>query len=162
MNSNYKAHVNTNFEFTVSKEEAASLDMVVGKEKAQVIYDHESIDVDLLKSDFNNRTYQFKIKGTVYEVRIDNELDLLIAEMGLATGEDAVSNEIYAPMPGLLIDVSVTEGQEVKEGEVLCVLEAMKMENALLSPKNGVIKTVHIATGQTVEKGALLIDFEEV
>jgi len=161
MNSTYKAHVNTTFELTVSEEEATSLDIIVEKDKAQVIYNNESIEVDLLKNNFNTRTYHFKMKGTLYEVKIENELDLLISEMGLATGEDAVSNEMYAPMPGLLIEVSVTAGQEVKEGDVLCVLEAMKMENALLSPKDGIIKSVHIKNGQTVEKGALLIDFEE-
>ncbi len=63
-------------------------------------------------------------------------------------------------MPGLIIEVNVVEGQEVKEGDYLCVLEAMKMENSLLSPRDGIIKSVTIAIGQTVDKGDLLIEFE--
>lgn len=161
MNSTYKTQVNSSFEFRFSREEIESLDILIGKDKAQLVHNHASIEVDLLERDFNKRIYIIKIKGTLYEVKIENELDMLISKMGLALGEDAVGNEIHAPMPGLIIDIPVSEGQEVKEGDVVCVLEAMKMENALLSPKDGVIKSVYVKKSQTVEKGVLLIDFEQ-
>lgn len=161
MNSTYKAIVNNNFEFTISQDEIAALDILVSKEKAQLIYHQKSVEVTIVNHNFNERTYTLKIEGTSYEVKIENELDMLISKMGLATREDMVSSEIHAPMPGLILEIAVSEGKEVKEGDVLCVLEAMKMENALLSPRDGVIKTVHIEKSQTVEKGALLIDFEQ-
>jgi biotin carboxyl carrier protein len=63
-------------------------------------------------------------------------------------------------MPGLILEVSVSEGDEVREGDSLCVLEAMKMENALLSPRDGKIKAVNVSKGGTVDKGDLLIEFE--
>ena len=82
--------------------------------------------------------------------------------MGLSLGADAVENEVHAPMPGLILEVNVSEGQEVKEGDALCVLEAMKMENALMAPRDGVIKSVQIAKGDAVEKGMLLIELEAI
>jgi biotin carboxyl carrier protein len=59
-------------------------------------------------------------------------------------------------MPGLLKVINVTIGQIVKKGEVIFVLEAMKMENALKSPINGIIKEIHVNEGSAIEKGFVL------
>ena len=69
-------------------------------------------------------------------------------------------NDIKAPMPGLILEVNVKEGDEVKEGDYLLVLEAMKMENALTAPRDAVIKSISVEKGQTVEKNQLLIEME--
>jgi biotin carboxyl carrier protein len=69
-------------------------------------------------------------------------------------------NEIKAPMPGLILEINVAEGAEVKENDALLILEAMKMENVLNSPRDGVIKSISVAQGETVDKNALLIEFE--
>ena len=62
-----------------------------------------------------------------------------------------------APMPGLVVRVEVTQGQVVKVGEGLVVVEAMKMENELRATRPGVVQTIHVAAGQTVAKGASLV-----
>ena len=64
---------------------------------------------------------------------------------------------ITAPMPGNILKVNVTAGQAVKEGQVLVVLEAMKMENEILAPKNGTITQVVVSKGSTVDTGAPLV-----
>ena len=64
---------------------------------------------------------------------------------------------IVAPMPGNILKVNVSVGQAVKEGEVLCVLEAMKMENEILAPKNGTVTQVLVSKGSTVDTGAPLV-----
>ena len=64
---------------------------------------------------------------------------------------------VVAPMPGTILKVNVSEGQAVKEGDVLCVLEAMKMENEILAPKSGTIKQVLTAKGSSVDTGAPLV-----
>ena len=69
-------------------------------------------------------------------------------------------NSIKAPMPGLILDIHVKQGQEVKEDEGLLILEAMKMENVITSPRDGVIKSVNIVKGEAIDKGHLLIEFE--
>ena len=64
---------------------------------------------------------------------------------------------VNAPMPGNILKVNVTQGQAVKEGDVLCVLEAMKMENEILAPKNGSVTQVLVSKGSTVDTGAPLV-----
>jgi biotin carboxyl carrier protein len=72
---------------------------------------------------------------------------------------DEVKNGVWAPMPGKIARVLVKAGQEVKEGDPVVVLEAMKMENELRSSSAGTVKTVLVAEGDQAEAGQLLIAF---
>ena len=63
-------------------------------------------------------------------------------------------------MPGLIVSVSVAEGDEVKAGEELAVLEAMKMENALRADRNGVVAKVHFEAGESVEVDEIIMELE--
>ena len=70
----------------------------------------------------------------------------------------AVAGEaVIAPMPGNILKVNVTAGQAVKEGDVLVVLEAMKMENEIMAPKSGTVAQVLVQKGSSVDTGATLI-----
>ena len=64
---------------------------------------------------------------------------------------------VSAPMPGNILKVNVAQGQAVKEGDVLCVLEAMKMENEIMAPKAGTVTQVLVSKGSTVDTGAPLV-----
>jgi biotin carboxyl carrier protein len=68
-------------------------------------------------------------------------------------------NSIKAPMPGLIIDLKVKDGDAVKTGDALLILEAMKMENIIKSPGEGIVKTVKVKKGDSVEKNQVLIEF---
>lgn len=162
MSATYKAVVNESFEFSLQSSDIETLDSVSeGKNKINLLQNSKSVTAQVLSTDLLSRTYTIKVNGNRYTVKIENELDALIADMGLSLGANAVENEIHAPMPGLILEVSVKEGDEVSEGDSLCVLEAMKMENALGAPRDGVVKAVHIAKGETVDKNALLIELED-
>ena len=67
--------------------------------------------------------------------------------------------DVKAPMPGLILDIKVRPGQEVKKGDPILILEAMKMENILKSPGDGVVKEIKVQTRQNVEKNQVLILF---
>ena len=70
----------------------------------------------------------------------------------------AASGEaVVAPMPGVILSVAVSAGQSVKKGDVLCTLEAMKMENEIYAPRDGVVSAVTVAKGESVESGKTLV-----
>jgi len=72
-----------------------------------------------------------------------------------------VSGEtISAPMPGTILDIKVTEGQSIKAGDILVILEAMKMENEIVSPKDGIINGIHIDKLSAVSTGDRLVTIE--
>ena len=70
---------------------------------------------------------------------------------------DGEGDPVLAPMPGTILSVAVTAGQTVKKGDVLCVLEAMKMENEIFSPRDAVVSAVTCSKGETVDAGKSLV-----
>ncbi len=161
MEQKFKVVVNGEMEFFFTKEEIENLDIQKNATAGfHVLKDHRSFKTELQKSDFLKRNYSLKINSHTYDVKIFNELDLLIEDMGLSLASASVVNDIKAPMPGLILDVQVKEGDEVKEGDYLLVLEAMKMENTLTAPRDGVVKSVTVKKGETVDKNQLLIEME--
>ena len=74
-----------------------------------------------------------------------------------AAAAPAGAEAIKAPMPGNILDVKVSQGQSVKKGDVLLVLEAMKMENEIMAPRDGVVASVNVSKGATVGTGDMLL-----
>ncbi len=66
---------------------------------------------------------------------------------------------VRCPMPGLVVSIAVTEGQEVKAGETLAVVEAMKMENVLRAERDGVVKKIHARNGDSLAVDAIILEF---
>ena len=69
-------------------------------------------------------------------------------------------NIVTAAIPGTIIEVMVKEGQQVKRGDALCVLDSMKMNNTICASNDGVVKRVHIGVGQSIGKDAPIVEFE--
>ncbi|NJW51512.1 biotin/lipoyl-containing protein [Salinimicrobium oceani] len=161
MKEKYKVLVDGEMEFEFTEEQIDNLDLEnTAGGSAHVLKNHLSFKTQLVLSDFLNKSYTVKVNSRDFEIKISNELDLLIEEMGLSLAAAQVINDIKAPMPGLILDVLVKEGDEVKAGDYLLVLEAMKMENTLTAPRDGIVKSVSVQKSQTVDKNQLLIEME--
>jgi len=157
----YKVKVNEAVEFDITQEEVITLDAItISPNQLHVLHNYKSYVVDILETHFHSKTYTVAIDNKTYRVVINNELDTLIKDMGFAMGSKKQVNSIKAPMPGLVLDIPVTIGQQVKEGETLLILEAMKMENSIIAPITGIIKSIKANKGDSVEKNQLLIEFD--
>ncbi|WP_271392781.1 biotin/lipoyl-containing protein [Aequorivita sinensis] len=162
MKESYSVSVDENYEFQLVKKNTENIDQTeLSGQKIHLLHNNKSFEIELLENDFINRNYSVKVNGNIYRVNVGTPLDALIKEMGLSLGNDSFEDEIHAPMPGIILEVNVAEGDKVKKGDSLCVLEAMKMENTLTASRDGIVKTVNVAKGDTVDKGKLLIELEK-
>jgi biotin carboxyl carrier protein len=124
-----------------------------------IINNQKSYHAEVVKYDTATKTCTVKVNNTLIPVQLKNRFDQLLDRMGMAqTGVGKVNN-IKAPMPGLIIALKIKEGDSVKTGEPLLILEAMKMENILKSPGDGVVKKIKVKKGDSVEKNQILIEF---
>ena len=161
MSQSYKVNVNNTFDIDITSQQISNLDAIkVSHSKFHVLQDNKSYKCQIIESDFNSKSYKVKVNNNTYNINIFNELDSLIKEMGFEVGASKKVNDIKAPMPGLILDINVSVGQEVKEDDALLILEAMKMENVITSPRDGIIKSISVNKGEAVEKNQLLIEFE--
>lgn len=124
-----------------------------------VIYQNKSYNIELVERNEDGKVVVIKVNGTLYQVGIEDQYDELLKKLGMDTSSANKVLEIKAPMPGLVLNVMVTEGQEVNKGDSLLVLEAMKMENIIKSPTGGIVKKILIRKGDKVEKNEILLQF---
>ena len=127
--------------------------------------------------------YKITLKGRTYEVEVEAGKAMLLDEYEAiapsapaapvavapvaapaaapaapaAAAVTAAGEAVNAPMPGTILKVNVSQGQAVKEGDVLCVLEAMKMENEIMAPKAGTVTQVVVSKGASVNTGDALV-----
>ena len=116
------------------------------------------------------KTYTITVNGTVYEVTVEEGSTTGAAPVAAApkaapkaapaapkaaTGAQG-SVKINAPMPGKILAIKADAGKAVKKGDVIVVLEAMKMENEIVAPQDGVVASVNVAVGASVEPGEVL------
>ena len=160
MSSNYLVKSNE-FEVPVTAEILQQADLLkLGENAFHLIYKNRSINARLLDADHSGKKLLLELEGESYQIEIKDPLDQMLDKMGFINVSNKHVKDIKAPMPGLVVEVSVQEGQSLKEGERLLILSAMKMENSILLHADAIIKKVHVTAGQPVEKGQLLVELE--
>jgi biotin carboxyl carrier protein len=105
----------------------------------------------------SNGEIQILLRGRLYTAHVEDERASRLSQAGggLHTGSGEVT--IKSPMPGLIVAIAVTEGQVVKKGQTVVVLESMKMENELKAPRDGAIASIKVSPRQSVEQGQALV-----
>lgn len=123
------------------------------------IYQNRSYTAEIISENPEEKSVTVKVNGKLCYIKTEDQFDLLLKKMGMADAAGKTTLILKAPMPGLVLSINVAVGQEIKKGDSLLVLEAMKMENMLKSTTEGVIKKISVAKGDKVEKSQVLIEF---
>ena len=119
-----------------------------------MLLDHLSFEAVVEERD---EIYHVLMDGDLYEVEVTDERSRRLASAFMAFGDTGGEVSIRAPMPGLIVRITVGEGQTVSKGETLMILESMKMENELKSPRDGTIHRLLVSVGENVEQNKILV-----
>ena len=131
----------------------------ISDRKIHLIYENKSIEAELISFDKESKTIQIRLGDKTSTLLVKDRFDILLEQLGMNNNNSGVVKDIKAPMPGLILDLKVKAGDVVKKGDVVLILEAMKMENIIKSPGDGVVKAVKVVLKQSVEKNQVLIQF---
>ncbi|MFN4285000.1 MAG: acetyl-CoA carboxylase biotin carboxyl carrier protein subunit [Lacibacter sp.] len=159
-NLRYKVKANS-FEFAIDAATAAAADVIqVRPNEFHLIHQNRSVTAKILQADASGKHLQVEVAGQTFTVTVYDALDQQLEQMGFSTASTKRIKEIKAPMPGLVLSIAVQEGQAVKEGDRILILEAMKMENSILIHADATIKRIAVRPGQAVDKGQVLVELE--
>jgi biotin carboxyl carrier protein len=157
-NTSYKVEKEAN-NLTVNGEKISLDTFEVTSSSFHILKNNVSYNVDVIRVNKEEKTALIRVNGNKYEVKVTDKFDELLKNLGMDSLAAKKVNNIKAPMPGLVLNIIAKEGDTVKKGDPLLVLEAMKMENILKSPTDGVVKRIAVTKGIAVEKNQLLIEF---
>ena len=127
--------------------------------KVHFLHENKSLEAELISFEPESKTLQIRFGNQVSTVILKDRHDQLLEKLGMNLLASTTLKEIKAPMPGLILDLKVKPGDEVKKGDIVLILEAMKMENIIKSPGDGLVKSVKVKLKDSVEKNQILIQF---
>ncbi len=143
--------------FEMNTNDVDALDLVYQNNAYHLLSSRlQSYKVEVLKTE--GKTITLSVNNNLHIVSIEDSVDLLVDQMGLNKVTEVILKDIKAPMPGLILEINVTAGQEIKAGDPILILEAMKMENVIKATGDGVVKEILLEKGATVEKNQVIIE----
>lgn len=126
---------------------------VSGQPVYSLIIDGKSYEGYVYQEDTD---WQVLLRGRLYQASVEDEREKRLRAAGGGVSESGEFH-LKAPMPGMIIAIPVSEGETVKKGQVVLILESMKMQNELKSPKDGIIHRIRVKSGETVEQKQALM-----
>lgn len=121
------------------------------------LVNNKSFDVEITR---NSESYWVNLNGRKYECFLEDEKLSRIKDIAGFKKEILHEKELKTPMPGLVLAIEVKEGDLVKTGQGVAIVEAMKMENELKAKFDGKVKKIRVKPGQAVDKDEVLVVFE--
>jgi len=119
---------------------------------------------------FEDNIAEVDVNGSIYQVELQEEVKTtktpkLVRPNPVQTKETKPKpvtglSKVEAPLPGTIVKINIKEGDAVNKGQVIMIMEAMKMENNILAEKDGVVNKVHVSEGESVLQGDLLVEIE--
>lgn len=140
------------------QEYRADLREIAGLSIYSLLLDNRSVEVHVAETGRN--TFRVMAAGEGYEgyeVQVQDELTARLSKASGGALGAGVDSAVKAPIPGLVVKVTVSAGDHVEAGQSLVILEAMKMENELRAPRSGSIATIHVRAGDSVNQGETLV-----
>jgi biotin carboxyl carrier protein len=125
-----------------------------------VLHGHRSYHVMLVEINREEKTAVLRVNGNHYNVSVRDKMDLLLQKLGMSNMASKKVDDIKAPMPGKVLSINVSVGTQLKKGDTVLILEAMKMENVLKSAGDATVKEIKVKQGEAVEKNQVLVIME--
>lgn len=156
-----------NYQINIDKEkisvdgQAFDIDLAqLGDGKFHLISNNSGFTAELVSLDKEKKMVEVKVNNQVYQVVLKDKMDDLLEKLGMDNLLEVKTENLKAPMPGLILEIAVEKGQQVTKGDKLLILEAMKMENVIKAANDAVIEDIKIKVGESVDNGQILISFE--
>lgn len=140
-------------EVKTNTETASVSDKKEELEEVKTVEVSEEDDMEFIPKEFED-LQTLNVDGSVYKTRHTKTFEKR------KIWQDPNPKKIFSTIPGTILEIMVRAGKKVKEGEVLVLLEAMKMQNKIIAPFDGKIKSINVREGEAVAKGALIIEFQ--
>ncbi|MCB0496994.1 MAG: biotin/lipoyl-binding protein [Cyclobacteriaceae bacterium] len=164
----YKATVGARtMEINLEKEKVTLNGKEVDFQSVETAPDHfhilsanKSFRAEVVSVNKEKKEVQVKINNSIYNVILKDKMDELLEQLGMDALMEVKTEDLKAPMPGLILEIAVEKGQSVTKGDKLAILEAMKMENVIKASGDGVVNEIKVKVGESVENGQTMITFE--
>lgn len=124
-----------------------------------IVQGHKSFTASVLEVDYAEKMFKIRVNQGVYDIQLKDKFDLLVEKLGLTNMSAKKANDVKAPMPGLVLEILVKEGDVVAKGDAVLILEAMKMENVIKAAGDGTVQKISAEKGAAVEKNQVLVEF---
>jgi acetyl/propionyl-CoA carboxylase alpha subunit len=143
----------------ITSSDLDGLDLVrVSDTLLHVLQDQKSYLIDVIHADYATKEFTLRIDGKEVHIKLRDDVENRVHAMGFDVSKNHVKlKQISSPMPGLVLKILASEGDQVTEGQPVLVLEAMKMENVLSAPTDGIISEILVTSGKNVNKGQVLV-----
>lgn len=154
-----KAKVNDRFEYWLSDQKEFEILERQG-DRFRIRLGNKHFHAELLEFQFQEKKALLFVEGFVFEVQLFRPMDEMIQDLRSQLSETAEGQEYIAPIPGVIKSLSGVAGESVRKGDVLLILEAMKMENTIQATSDGARLTYFVSPGEKVVKGQILCSLE--
>jgi len=154
-NEQFTIDINQDGQITLNGEVInAEMRQMIDTTMYSIIMDNASYDLRMNEGD---GVYIVQLSGEIFEVVVEDERTRRLAGLKSSAGTIVGEALVKAPMPGVVVEIPVAQGQEVKRGDIVVIFESMKMQNEFKAPRDGTVHAIRVVPGDKVDQNAILL-----